>query len=563
MDMFRNLLIVGLLVVSYLLVLAWNEDYGQGTTDPSVSVSDTLGPLASDAAGLTVPEDGPGLATPESISTLPQEGTATTEAPTSAERALIRVSTDVLDVAIDPLGGQVVFAALPQYSVSLVDKRPLELLSTQGRYYVAETSLIGDSGPYTSSNGGTPLYQSSQPQYQMTENQEILEVVLTAERQGVHYDKIYRFSRSLYDIEVSYRIRNDSTATWKGNFAAKLERDRSGDPTQSSAFGAHSFLGAVLSTPGAPYEKLTFDDMLQAPVKVETDQGWIAFIQHYFLTAWVPAETQRRIYQTRAKDGRFIMGYVESQLVVAPGETGTVSSTLYIGPKIMESLEKIHPDLPLTVDFGWLWLIAKPLFLVLDFIHDYVGNWGVAIILLTIAIKAAFFHLSAASYRSMANMRRVAPELTRIRDLYGDDRQKMSQAMMELYRKEKINPLGGCLPILVQMPVFIALYWVLLESVELRQAPFFGWIQDLSIKDPYFILPLLMGATMFIQMKLNPTPPDPVQARVMQLMPVIFTVFFLWFPAGLVLYWFVNNLLSIAQQWVITRQIEAQAGSSR
>src|SRR5690606_29213528 len=241
-------------------------------------------------------------------------------------------------------------------------------------------------------------------------------------------------------------------------------------------------------------------------------------------------------FQAKIANGNYLLGYVLPQTVVQPGETGTVGASTYVGPKIMDYLEQTAPNLDLTVDFGWLWFIAKPLFLLLDFFQDFVKNWGVAIILLTILIKLLFFPPSAASYRSMANMRRVAPELQRMKELYGDDRQKMSQAMMEMYRKEKINPLGGCLPILVQMPVFIALYWVLAESVQLRHAPFMLWIQDLSVKDPYFILPLLMGATMFIQMSLNPAPPDPVQARVMKLMPIIFTVFFLWFPAGLVLY---------------------------
>ena len=344
-----------------------------------------------------------------------------------------------------------------------------------------------------------------------------------------------------------------------GNFFANFERNSMPDPTSSGGFGAVSYLGAVVSTAEEKYEKVSFGDLDEQSAKFNDSKGWIAFVQHYFVSAWVPGSTEEEhSYQLRKKNQKYIMGYVDPSFSVSPNSTHSVGARLYLGPKILDTLQDVAPNLDLTIDFGILWIIAKPLFIVLDYIHSFIGNWGIAIILLTVLIKAIFFRLSAASYRSMANMRRVGPELQRIKELYGDDRQKLSQSMMELYKKEKINPLGGCLPMLVQMPVFIALYWVLLESVELRQAPFFFWIQDLSIKDPFFILPLAMGATMFLQMHLNPTPPDPMQARIMKLMPIVFTVFFLWFPAGLVLYWFVNNVLSIAQQWIITKNIEKQ-----
>jgi len=279
-------------------------------------------------------------------------------------------------------------------------------------------------------------------------------------------------------------------------------------------------------------------------------------LQHYFLAAWVPAQDQPHTYNGRVVKGNNVFGFYSGATTVAPGSVGEVGASLYVGPKTQDRLADIAEHLDLTIDYGWLWWVAQPLFWLLDFIHGFVGNWGVAIIFLTILIKLAFFKLSATSYRSMANMRKVAPKMQEIKEKYGDNREKLGQEMMKLYKEEKINPLGGCLPILVQMPVFIALYWVLMESVELRQAPFFLWIEDMSVMDPYFILPLIMGASMFIQMKLNPTPPDPMQARVMQFMPIIFTIFFLWFPAGLVLYWVVNNILSIAQQYVITKQIE-------
>ncbi len=562
MDILRTLLIGGLLVVSYLLILAWNEDYGQvapqtpvaidsGSTLPSTEAAAT--PQVSGFNEFALPDEQQAPAVPDSRG----EG---------RQQPLIAVTTDLLEVRIDPLGGQIVSSALLGYSVSLQDRSPLMLLSTgAGRVFKAESALLGSTAAGGSRwTDGSLVYNAANRNYRLEEGKDHVEVVLSAAHDGLILEKVFRFARGSYRVGVQYRIRNESQSPWQGYFAAKLVRDRSPDPTQSSGMGAVSFLGAIISTLESPYEKYDFGDMDEGPIVAESSGGWVAFNQHYFLSAWVPqqvpaADQGNRKYQIRQKDGLFLIGYVDPRTDIAPGASATLGSTLYIGPKIIELLEKVHPNLPLTVDFGWLWVIAKPLYLFLEFLHDYVGNWGTAIILLTIAIKGAFFHLSAASYRSMANMRRVAPELTRLRDQYGDDRQRMSQAMMDLYRKEKINPLGGCLPILVQMPVFIALYWVLLESVELRQAPFYGWIEDLSIKDPYFILPLLMGATMFIQMKLNPTPPDPVQARVMQLMPIIFTIFFLWFPAGLVLYWFVNNLLSIAQQWAITRKLEKES----
>jgi len=299
-------------------------------------------------------------------------------------------------------------------------------------------------------------------------------------------------------------------------------------------------------------------DIDKGNLKENVTGGWVAWLQHYFVTAWIPNKGDANLVQTRKdSQGNYIIGFTGPTLTVAPGAKAEASATLYAGPKSQAVLKELSPGLELTVDYGILWFIAQPIFWLLQHIHSIVGNWGWSIIFLTMLIKGLFFPLSAASYKSMARMRAVAPKLAALKEQHGDDRQKMSQAMMELYKKEKINPLGGCLPILVQMPVFLSLYWVLLESVEMRQAPFMLWITDLSIKDPFFILPIIMGATMFIQQRLNPTPPDPMQAKVMKMMPIIFTFFFLWFPAGLVLYWVVNNVLSISQQWYITRKIEA------
>jgi YidC/Oxa1 family membrane protein insertase len=323
----------------------------------------------------------------------------------------------------------------------------------------------------------------------------------------------------------------------------------------------YTYTGAVVYNEEIKYEKVDFDDMESQPFKADSTAGWVAMIQHYFLSAWVAEEGQQNLLYSIANTKRYPATYtigMRSQAQqVEPGQQTEFNAQLYVGPKLVKRLEEIAPGLELTVDYGWLTFLSKPLYWLLSWFHSFVGNWGVAIILLTLMVKAAFFKLSEASYKSMAKMRKVGPRLKTLKERYGDDRQKMNQAMMELYKTEKINPMGGCLPILLQVPVFIALYWALLESVELRQAPFILWIEDLSVMDPYFVLPLIMGASMLIQQKLNPAPPDPVQAKIMMALPIVFTVFFAFFPSGLVLYWVVNNVLSISQQWVITKRIEA------
>ena len=380
---------------------------------------------------------------------------------------------------------------------------------------------------------------------------------------GVDYLKTFTFKRGQYDFEVTHKVVNHSERAWHGNLFAQLKRDNSADPSSTSGASMATYLGAAMWTADEPYHKVSMGDMDDKSLRETVQGGWIAWLQHYFVTAWVPKAEDSNLVTTR-KDaqGNYIIGFVGPQLNVAPGTSGETSARLYAGPKDQDTLEKLSPGLELTVDYGILWFIAQPIFWLLEIIHKVVGNWGWAIIFLTVIIKGIFFPLSAASYKSMARMRAVAPKLQALKDKHGDDRQALSQAMMDLYKKEKINPLGGCLPILVQMPVFLALYWVLLESVEMRQAPWLLWITDLSIKDPYFILPIIMGVSMFIQTSLNPAPPDPMQAKMMKLLPVIFTVFFLWFPAGLVLYWVVNNILSISQQWYITRQIERETAAA-
>lgn len=556
MDIQRIAIYIGLAVVSYLMILAWNEDYHQPATTPVASES-----VQSPSAELEAPITNNGgqdqeFSTPESSN---QTSLTSASEPGTTSRDLIRVRTDVLDLAIDPVGGQLVEARLLQYDKTLNSAQPLTLLRNDQQTYILESGLIGRDGFDSSKNGPAPVYQTELAEYTLADGEEELVVPLTyTSDAGVEVIKEYRFNRNSYEIGVDYEILNNSEAAWQGNFSGKIIRDFSPDPTAQTSFGIQAFLGLVISSKDDPYEKFDLSDLREDRINEAVTNGWMAFLQHYFLTAWIPSQDVTQQFQTTQRNNLMVMGFVSPATTVEPGQSATVGARAYVGPKIIDRLENVAPNLDRTVDFGFLFFIALPLFYILEWFHSLVGNWGVAIILLTVLVKAVFFHLSATSYRSMARMRAVAPQLTRLRELYGDDRQRMSQEMMSLYKKEKINPLGGCLPILVQMPVFIALYWVLFESVQLRHAPFVFYIQDLSVMDPYFILPILMGASMFLQMHLNPTPPDPMQAKVMKLMPLIFTVFFLWFPAGLVLYWLVNNILSISQQWYITRKIEAE-----
>jgi YidC/Oxa1 family membrane protein insertase len=375
--------------------------------------------------------------------------------------------------------------------------------------------------------------------------------------------KTYVFRRGSFLVELNQRVENGGASDWQGGQYRQFQRI---PPKVVSSFfgsGVITYTGAVISTPEQRYEKISFSDIAKQELNQPVKDGWVAMIQHYFLGAWVPNPGETEDFYTKAVDGsRYVVGMRGAVQTVPVGATGDFRTRLYVGPKLPKVLENVAPNLQLTVDYGKLTIIAEPLFWLLNAIHAILGNWGWAIIFLTILIKLAFYKLSETSYRSMANMRRLAPELTRLKELYGDDKQKMNEAMMGLYKKEKVNPLGGCLPILVQIPVFIALYWVLVESVQLRQAPFMLWIKDMAIPDPYYVLPLIMGVTMFVQQKLSPAPPDPVQAKVMMALPIVFTFMFLWFPAGLVLYWVVNNMLSIAQQWMITKRVESGADAA-
>ncbi|WP_397450702.1 membrane protein insertase YidC [Pseudomonas sp. NA-150] len=553
MDIKRTILIAALAIVTYVGVLKWNQDYGQAAL-PTQNVA-----ASSNASALP---DTPTVANASASADVPSangEVAAPVEKPVAASKDLIQVKTDVLNLEIDPVGGDIAQLRLPLYPRRQDHPEiPFQLFDNGGeRTYLAQSGLTGANGPDARASG-RPVYTSTQKTYQLADGQNDLVVDLKFSDNGVNYIKRFTFKRGLYDLTVTYLIDNQSAQPWAGNLFAQLKRDASADPSSSTATGTATYLGAAVGTPAEPYKKVSMKDIDKSSLKETVQGGWVAWLQHYFVTAWIPNKSDSNVMTTRKdSQGNYIIGFTGPALNIAAGAKAEASATLYAGPKSQAVLKELSPGLELTVDYGILWFIAQPIFWLLQHIHMLVGNWGFSIIFLTMLIKGLFFPLSAASYKSMARMRAVAPKLAALKEQHGDDRQKMSQSMMELYKKEKINPLGGCLPIVVQMPVFLSLYWVLLESVEMRQAPFILWITDLSIKDPFFILPIIMGATMFIQQRLNPTPPDPMQAKVMKLMPIIFTFFFLWFPAGLVLYWVVNNCLSISQQWYITRKIEA------
>jgi YidC/Oxa1 family membrane protein insertase len=474
-----------------------------------------------------------------------------------AERP-IRVSTDVLELEITPRGGDLVKALLPRYPVHKNQPDvPVQLLDpSPDNLYVFRTGLTS-AAPEASTRPDT-MYTARALEYRLEAGQDTLEVPLTVQLDdGITVTKTYRFRRGSYAVELEQRIQNDRDEPWIG--ASYLQLRRLHDPPGRSLTNveSYSFRGPVVFN-GEKYEKLNVGDLARARLEFTTEGGWVASIQHHFLAAAIPAG-RAQFTAAASQDGVYTLTAVGMRTVVAPGASEVFSDQLFVGPKLQDQLEATAPRLRLTVDYGWLTIISQPLFWVLSKIHGFVGNWGWSIILMTILIKLVFYKLSETSGKSMAKMRKLQPRMKALQERYADDRQKLSQAMMELYKKEKVNPAAGCLPILVQMPVFLALYWVLLESVEMRQAPFMLWITDLSVRDPLFILPLLMGITMFIQQKLNPAPPDPVQAKIMQVLPIVFTVFFAFFPAGLVLYWFVNNLIAILQQWHINKVVERGA----
>jgi YidC/Oxa1 family membrane protein insertase len=566
MDIPRLALIAASILLGLMLLGEWtrfSEDQQEAAL-PAVPMVDQLANLDAPAVpgNTTTAELNTDLPINEDVDLPALDGSGQVDTTADTYRgSVITVHTDVLEVIIDLNGGDVVGAALKDYPKTLDDPSdPFVLLERNAqRTYVAQSGLVGNDGVDQSERA---QYRAAQSEYRQS-GQAPLEVTLeyVGDNSALQVNKVFTFSPGSHTISIRHDIFNPTSRSAQFTPFAQLKRDSSPAPANSGAgMGMQPFLGSALTQPDQRFSKFDFDDMADDPIKADLTGGWVAMLQHYFVSAWIPASDQTYRFRTRqTRSGYNIIGYTGPAQTVGAGGSVSIENLLYAGPKNQKVLADLSPHLDLVVDYGWLWWLAQPLFWLLTLIQSIVINWGVAIIILTLLVKLVFFPLSAAGYKSMARMRKVQPRMLAIREEYANDKAKQSQAMMELYKKEKINPLGGCFPILVQMPVFLALYWVLMESVELRQAPFALWIHDLSAMDPFFVLPLLMGGSMYFMQKLNPAPPDPMQAKIMQWMPIVFTFFFLWFPAGLVLYWVCNNLLSMAQQYIINRRIDSGA----
>ncbi|EGR0142956.1 membrane protein insertase YidC [Vibrio cholerae] len=541
MDSQRNILLIALALVSFLLFQQWQ-------------VAKNPAPQATQQAQSTGAAPAPSFS--DELDPTPAQNVA-------AKAKTITVSTDVLTLSIDTLGGDVVSAKLNQYSEELNSPESFVLLqNTQGHQFIAQSGLVGPQGIDVTSNN-RPAYQVSANSFTLAEGQDELRIPMTYQANGIDYTKTFILKRGSYAVDVVFDVANNSGSEATLGMYAHLRQnllDSGGN------LAMPTYRGGAYSTSDVRYKKYSFDDMkdrnLSAPNDVTVN--WVAMIQHYFASAWIPRDEPQAQLYSRVINNLGDMGIRTPNKTIANGDKAEFEATLWVGPKLQDQMAATAPNLDLVVDYGWLWFIAKPLHWLLSVIQTFVGNWGVAIICLTFIVRGAMYPLTKAQYTSMAKMRMLQPKLQAMRERIGDDRQRMSQEMMELYKKEKVNPLGGCLPILLQMPIFIALYWALMESVELRHSPFFGWIHDLSAQDPYYILPLLMGASMFVIQKMSPTTiTDPMQQKIMTFMPVMFTFFFLWFPSGLVLYWLVSNIVTLIQQTLIYKALEKKGLHSK
>jgi YidC/Oxa1 family membrane protein insertase len=541
MDTQRSALLIVFLFSLFMLWDGWQR-FNQPPAAPAVATDAT----AAQSAGAQAPV--PTVSSAAAPSDVPQTTAV-------AQTAAARVVTDLFIADVSAEGGSIIRLELLKHHAGPESEGNFVLLDNGGaNLYHAQSGLIGDGMPTHKT-----VYQLPQGELKLADGQDKVELRMTAAGpDGVAVTKLLTFNRGSYRIDTRFEIANNGSAPVAAHAYFQLLRD--GKAVSAGTSMLSTFTGPAFYTEAGKYQKVDFSDIDKGKAKFVTKapDGWVALVQHYFVSTFVPAAgVEREFFAKKVGDNLYTAGVIVPVQPAAAGATSTVEVPLYAGPQIQSNLDAMAPGLDHVVDYGWLKIIASPMHWVLEKLYALVGNWGWAIILLTILIKAIFFPLSAASYKSMAKLRLVTPRMQQIKERHGNDRVRMQQEMMELYKTEKINPLGGCLPILIQIPVFIALYWVLLGSVEMRNAPWIGWITDLSIKDPYFVLPIIMGVTMFVQTKLNPTPPDPIQAKVMLFLPVIFTGMFLFFPAGLVLYWTVNNILSIAQQWQITRMIES------
>ena len=556
MDNIRFILVMAMLMISYMLWESWQIDYGP---KPQAFVSDKpmmAGSNQTASAG-----------NPNQTETNQQSSAA------ESSNKIIRVKTDVFALEIDTEGGTLRNLDLLQYPhekentyvnkayeligmeapekdlspIRLFDSNPENLFLAQSGLVASESSVIAPDHH--------AIYSSEKTSYEMLDDQNEISIPLSwTNEQGLRITKTFTFTRGSYAIDVAHKVSNHSGKPWNGRQYNQLMRIEHSDKSGNNFIRTYS--GGVVYTQKDKYQKVKYDDMVDGNLDVSTQGGWSAFIQHYFASAWIPpAEEENHFYTKVLNNGRFVIGSYSQDVNVLPDSEGSFNAQMFVGPKIQPIMEAVTPGLELTVDYSWLTVVAKPIYWMLNKIYSFVGNWGLAILGVTFFIKALFFKLSKASFQSMAKMRKIQPRLKELQERYPDDRQKFNTEMMAMYKKEKVNPLGGCLPMLVQIPVFISLYWVLIETVELRQAPFMLWIQDLSAQDPFYLLPIVYGITMKIQQSLNPAPIDPLQAQVMKMFPIVFTVFFLFFPSGLVVYWICNNSLSIIQQWYITKHV--------
>jgi YidC/Oxa1 family membrane protein insertase len=544
MDNLRLILWASLLTLLWVCLQTWQLDHAAPVTSPPATATPQSTPAQPGGLPSLPPQPTPAATMPAAVP------------PDQPAGPPIRVRTDVLELEIDPRGGDLRGARLPRYPVHKDQPDiPVELLTqAPERRFVFRTGLRAADG-LPEPNHQSPM-QSAQSEYRLGDGDERLDVTLTWAEGPVAVDKIFHFRRGRYDVGLEYRVRNEGAEPYRA--ASYLQIQRRHNPPERSYFDvdSYSFTGPV-AYDGDKYEKLDVDELGQNPFTQNVARGWIASIQHHFLAAAIPPAADTYSYEVTKEGEVYTLSAVGPVNAIEPGTEGRFEAQLFVGPKLQQQLNQVADGLALTVDYGMLTILAQPLFWLLQQIHKVVGNWGWAIIIATFLIKLAFYKLTEASGRSMARMRKLQPRMKALQERFKDDRQKMSEALMDLYKREKVNPAAGCLPMLVQIPFFIAYYWVLLESVEMRQAPFALWITDLSSRDPFFILPLLMGVAMYLQSSLNPAPPDPVQAQIMKWMPVAFAGMFAFFPAGLVLYWLTNSVLSILQQWRINKVLAA------
>ena len=566
MDFQRLVLLAGLALVLMLLWQSWLQYDAE--RNPSITTEQKT--VAADGA-TTEAASNRELADKGDIPSVPSTPATSSRAPSAAPSVIraavesaqrVVVETDLLRVEIDTQGGDLRVLELLTYPVSVDEPgQPFRLLNdADSDLFLMQSGLLGSGRELPNHH---TLFRPERLTYRLGVNDNVTATLEWSAPDGITYRKLYTFYRNSYFFDLRFEVDNASGEEWSGYLYGQLLRT---EVVQTGKIGflgrLPSYIGGAIYTPEEKYDKIKFSHMRDGNLSQRTSTGWVAMLQHYFVAAFLlPEASDYEFYSSvtdHNREPRYHLGFKHLQpSVVAAGHLGSVGTRLYVGPKEQQRLTTADQKLELTVDYGWLTPLSSPLFWLMTYINKFFHNWGVSILLLTLMVKLAFYPLSAASYKSMARMKKLAPRMKTLKERYGDDKQKFQQEMMAIYKKEKVNPLGGCLPIVIQIPVFIALYWVLLESVELRQAPFALWIRDLSIPDPYYVLPILMGASMFGQQLLNPTPPDPMQAKIMMALPVVFTVFFLWFPAGLVLYWLANNVLSITQQWYITRKIAA------